>query len=73
MGEADIILGATMGAFLGLYGAAIALFAAALLAIIPATINRRRGQLETPFIPFLALGSLIVFMCGDWLKSLLNF
>ncbi|MDR1451943.1 MAG: prepilin peptidase [Helicobacteraceae bacterium] len=70
MGEADIILGATMGAFLGLLGALIALFIASLIAIIPALINRKNARLETPFIPFLAFGTLAVFIFGDQLKYL---
>ncbi|MDR2151610.1 MAG: prepilin peptidase [Helicobacteraceae bacterium] len=72
MGEADVILGATMGAFLGLTGALIALFIGALSAIIPALINRKNARLETPFIPFLAFGTLIVFIFGNELKSLLG-
>ncbi|MDR1911831.1 MAG: prepilin peptidase [Helicobacteraceae bacterium] len=73
MGEADIILGATMGAFLGLFGAFLALFLAALLAIIPALINKKGGQSQTPFIPFLALGTLIVFLFDKRLFSLFQF
>jgi leader peptidase (prepilin peptidase)/N-methyltransferase len=73
MGEADVILGATMGAFLGLLGAFLALFIASLLAIVPALINKyKNGTQQTPFIPFLAAGTLIVFMFGDEIKRLLN-
>ncbi|GHS86624.1 prepilin peptidase [Campylobacterota bacterium] len=72
MGEADVILGATMGAFLGLLGAFLALFIAALLAIVPALINQKKGEAQTPFIPFLAAGTLIVFLFGQTLMQLLG-
>lgn len=72
MGEADIILGATMGAFLGIKGALIALFFASLIAIIPALIRRKKGLEETPFIPFLTFGIVISFFYQAdiifWLK-----
>ncbi|MDR0665329.1 MAG: prepilin peptidase [Helicobacteraceae bacterium] len=72
MGEADVIFGATMGAFLGLLGALLALFIAALSALVPALINRKSGRLETPFIPFLAFGVVIVFLFGDKIQTLLG-
>ncbi|MGE4295959.1 MAG: A24 family peptidase [Campylobacterales bacterium] len=72
MGEADVILGATMGALLGLHGALLALFCGAVLAILPAALRRKNGNEETPFIPFLAAGTLIVFLFGPTLYRLLG-
>lgn len=72
MGEADIILGATMGAFLGIKGAMIALFLASLVAIAPAIVRRKKGIEETPFIPFLVVGIFLAFLFQSdiiyWLK-----
>ena len=72
MGEGDIILGASMGALLGLQGAFLALFFASFFAIIPSLIRRKNGQKETTFIPFLALGVLFVFCLYDQLIKLLG-
>lgn len=72
MGEADIIIGATMGAFLGLKGALIALFLASVIAIIPAIIRKRSGIEETPFIPFLSIGILLAFLYQNKIVMLLG-
>ncbi|MDR2904805.1 MAG: prepilin peptidase [Helicobacteraceae bacterium] len=72
MGEADIIVGGAMGALLGLLGALLALYFAALIAIAPALINRKKGNAQTPFIPFLAIGTLIVFLFGDRIAAILG-
>jgi leader peptidase (prepilin peptidase)/N-methyltransferase len=62
MGEGDIIVGGTMGALLGIKLALLALFVASLLAIIPSLYYRmKKSELELPFIPFLALGTFIVW------------
>jgi leader peptidase (prepilin peptidase)/N-methyltransferase len=65
LGEADIILAATLGALLGLLGALLALFIGALLAVLPALILRTRGEVETPFIPFLFMGAIVVLIWGE--------
>ncbi|MDR0746999.1 MAG: prepilin peptidase [Helicobacteraceae bacterium] len=72
MGEGDIILGATMGALLGAKGALLALFIAALAALLPALYNRRNNQAETPFIPYLSFGTLVVFIFEQRLFDLLG-
>lgn len=72
MGEADIILGASMGALLGPEGALWALFIAAVLAIFPALFRRRKGQEETPFIPFLGAATWIVFLFNQEIAALLG-
>ncbi len=59
MGEADIIVAATMGSLLGFPLFFIALFLAAILALLPALIYKDRG---VPFVPFLALGTFIVYI-----------
>ncbi|MBD3807557.1 MAG: prepilin peptidase [Epsilonproteobacteria bacterium] len=59
MGEADVIVAATMGALLGFPLFFIAIFLSALLALIPSLIYKDRG---VPFIPFLALATLIVYL-----------
>ncbi|HEX5622988.1 MAG TPA: prepilin peptidase [Sulfuricurvum sp.] len=64
MGEADIMIAATMGAVLGFKLALVAVFIAALLAL-PALILTRSEDEESeqlPFIPFLALATWLVLM-----------
>ena len=59
MGGADVIVAGTMGALLGFPNFFVALFLSALLAMIPALINRENG---VPFVPFLALATFIVYI-----------
>ena len=59
MGSADVIVAGTMGALLGFPNFCIALFLSAILAMVPSLINRERG---VPFVPFLALATLIVYL-----------
>jgi leader peptidase (prepilin peptidase) / N-methyltransferase len=59
MGEADIIVAATMGALLGFPLFFIAIFLSAILAMIPSLIYRDKG---VPFVPFLALATFIVYI-----------
>ena len=62
MGEGDILVFATMGAILGVKLSLMAIFLAAILAIIPSLYNRIANKdLELPFIPFLSLGLFIVW------------
>ncbi|NPA11469.1 MAG: prepilin peptidase [Epsilonproteobacteria bacterium] len=62
MGEGDIIVGGTMGALLGIKLSLIAIFIASSIAIIPSLYNRfKNNDLELPFVPFLALGTFIVW------------
>ena len=59
MGGADVIVAGTMGALLGFPNFFAAIFLSAILAIVPAMIWRDKG---VPFIPFLALATLIVYL-----------
>ncbi len=64
LGEADIIIAATMGALLGLPLALIAIYIAAILAIVPAFAAKDH---MVPFVPFLAAGTWIAYLFGDTL------
>jgi len=71
MGEGDIIVGGTMGALLGIKLALIALFIGSAIAIIPSVYNRiKNNDYELPFIPFLALGTFIVWIFNDYFTIL---
>ncbi|WP_456453236.1 prepilin peptidase [Hydrogenimonas sp.] len=59
LGEADIIIAGTMGALLGFPLVLVAIYIAALLAIVPALFAR--GHM-VPFVPFLALGTWIAWV-----------
>ncbi len=64
MGEADIMIAATMGALLGIKLALVAIFISALLAL-PALLLTRSDDEDShqlPFIPFLAMAAWIVLM-----------
>ncbi|WP_456433331.1 prepilin peptidase [Nitratifractor sp.] len=59
MGGADVIVAGTMAALLGPLGFFVALFVAALLAIVPSLLAR---DTMVPFVPFLSLGTLTVYL-----------
>jgi leader peptidase (prepilin peptidase)/N-methyltransferase len=59
MGGADVIVAGTMGALLGFPNFFIAIFLSAILAMVPALIWREKG---VPFVPFLALATLITYI-----------
>jgi len=59
MGGADVIVAGTMGALLGFPNFFVAIFLSAILAMIPSLINREKG---VPFVPFLAMATLIVYL-----------
>ncbi len=71
MGEGDIIVGGTMGALVGIKLAVLSLFIAALLAIIPSLYFRlQKKEPELPFIPFLALGTFIVWYFDSYFEEI---
>lgn len=71
MGEADIMIAATMGALLGVQLALAAIFLSALLAL-PALLLTRDETDESkqlPFIPFLAMAAWIVMMFDTYIST----
>jgi leader peptidase (prepilin peptidase)/N-methyltransferase len=73
MGEADIMIAATMGALLGVKLALVAIFISALLAL-PALLLTRSDDEESqqlPFIPFLAMATLIVLLSDTYITAYL--
>lgn len=74
MGEADIIIAATMGALLGVKLALVAVFLSALLAL-PAMIllrNETDESKQVPFIPFLAMATWIVYIFDSPIAAFLE-
>jgi leader peptidase (prepilin peptidase)/N-methyltransferase len=73
MGEADIMIAATMGALLGVKLGLAAIFLGAVLAL-PAlllTRNETEESKELPFIPFLAMGCWLVLMFDTYVNAFL--
>jgi leader peptidase (prepilin peptidase)/N-methyltransferase len=64
MGEADIMIAATMGALLGVKLGLVAIFAGAVLALPALLLTQGESEesKQLPFIPFLAMGCWIVLM-----------
>ncbi|MDD3467869.1 MAG: prepilin peptidase [Campylobacterales bacterium] len=62
LGEADIIVAATLGGLLGSLNGFMAIFVGAVLSLIPAFLQRKKGNFEMAFVPYLALGGLLVFL-----------
>ena len=76
MGEGDIMIGATMGALLGVQLGLAAVFLSAVLAL-PAMLlmrNETDASKQVPFIPFLAMATWIVYLFDttihQWLGAL---
>jgi len=67
MGEGDIMVAATMGALLGLPNVLFAIFLSAILALIPSLIAKDH---RVPFVPFLALATLIVYLFDNFFTHL---
>lgn len=73
LGEGDIPIIAMIGGLLGVKIGVIAIFLSALFAIFPAlyaTITKK--DIETPFIPYLSLGFIVMFFGADYIMSLLT-
>jgi len=64
MGEGDIMVAATMGALLGVHLTLVAIFLSALLAlpVMLLVLNKSAEEQRVPFVPFLALATLIVYI-----------
>ncbi len=69
MGSADVIVAGTMAALLGFPHFFVALFLSAILAIIPSLFAK---ETMVPFVPFLALATLIIYLFDDQTTLLLN-
>lgn len=69
LGSADVIVAGTMAALLGFPDFFLALFIAALLALLPALFAR---DAIIPFVPFLALATWIVYIYSEQSETLLN-
>jgi len=74
MGEGDIPIIAILGGILGIELGLIAIFLSAILAIIPSLINSIiKKEIETPFIPFLAIALFLVFINQQYFINLLGY
>ncbi len=74
LGEADIMVAATMGALLGVKLALVAIFFAAVLAL-PVMLyvqGKSAEEQKVPFIPFLAMGTLITFLLDSQIYNYLE-
>jgi len=69
MGEGDVIVVGTMGALLGFPNVFVAIFLSSILAIVPAFIWREKG---IPFVPFLALSTLIIYLFDTQIANFLK-
>ena len=70
MGEADIMIAATIGAMVGVKLGLFVIFLSAILAL-PVFLVAGKKDLEVPFIPFLALALFIVYFFDNFFKNLL--
>ncbi len=70
MGEADIMIAATIGAMVGVKLGAVAIFLSAIIALPAFMIVGKKGY-ELPYIPFLALALFIVYIFRDYFERLL--
>ncbi len=72
LGEADIMIAATIGALVGIKLGLFVIFLSAIIAL-PVFIILKDKNLEIPFIPFLALALFIVYIFDNFfLKVLTN-
>jgi len=69
LGEADIIVAATMASLLGFPAFFFAMFLSAILAIIPSLLAK---DTMVPFVPFLALATLITYLNQEQFLTILE-
>jgi len=73
LGEGDIPIFALIGGVLGLHLGIVAVFLAAVFAILPSMVNKIKNKdLELPFIPFLTLGFTVVYLGENNIISILE-
>ncbi len=68
LGEADIMIAATIGAMLGLKLGIFAIFLSAVIAL-PVFLIIKEKDFEVPFIPFLAFALFLVYIFEDFFKE----
>ncbi len=71
LGEADIMIAATIGAMLGIKLGFVAIFLSALIAM-PVFLIIGKKDIQVPFIPFLALSLWITFFFDNYFIKLIN-
>ena len=71
LGEADIMIAATMGAILGVELGLFAIFLSAVIAL-PAFIIVGKKDIQLPFIPFLALALFLTYIFNDYFLTLIG-
>jgi len=69
MGEADIMIGATIGALVGIKLGLVVVFISAILAL-PAFLIAGKKDLELPYIPFLAAALFLVYLFDSFFMKL---
>ncbi len=69
LGEADIMIAATIGAMVGVKMGLFVIFLSAIIAL-PVFIYIKEKDYEVPFIPFLALALFLVFMFQEHFEAL---
>lgn len=73
MGEADIMIAATMGALLGVQLGLVSIFVGAVLALPALLLTQGESEesKQLPFIPFLAMGCWLVMMFDSYVSGYL--
>jgi len=71
LGEADIMIAATMGAMLGIKLGFVAIFLSAIIAL-PVFLIIGKKDIQVPFIPFLALSLWITYFFDIYFIKLIN-
>ncbi len=71
LGEADIMIAATIGAMLGVKLGLFAIFLSAVIAL-PVFLIAGKKNLQLPFIPFLALALFLTFMFDNYFLKLIE-
>lgn len=73
LGEGDIPIVAIIGGMLGIELGLTAIFLAAFFAILPALYMQiMKKEIETPFIPFLALGFVVSFFANRYFEQTIH-
>ncbi len=71
MGEADIMIAATIGAMVGVNLGLLTIFLSAVLALVGFALVAKKGY-EMPYIPFLAGALFLVFVFRDFFLTILE-